>query len=294
VEEDKMILITGANGSVGKTVLQEAIGKEPKVRAMYRSKEEAAKAPAGCEPVLADFSDKQSLRSAMEGVTSVFLVCSPIPQLVELESNVVDVCKESGVKHVVLNSAMGAGDYGKSFPSWHRKVEDKLKASGMSYTSLRPNGFLQNIVAFNAPSIRAQGAFYAAMGDAKVSYLDVGDIAVVAVKALPGGAHSGKTYELNGPEAISNEELAKRISRASGRTVNFVDIPEAAQRDAMLGLGMPEWQVTALLELQQYYKQGGGAKTDGLLKSLLGREPVTLDQYLDANAREFRDQAASA
>jgi uncharacterized protein YbjT (DUF2867 family) len=289
-----MILITGASGSVGKTVLREAIGKEPKVRAMYRSKEEAAKAPAGCEPVLADFSDKQSLRGAMEGVTSVFLVCSPIPQLVELESNVVDVCKDSGVKHVVLNSAMGAGDCGKSFPSWHRKVEDKLKPSGMSYTILRPNGFLQNIVAFHAPSIRTQGGFYQAMGDAKVSYLDVGDIAAVAVKALQGGAHSGKIYELNGPEAISNEELAKRISKVSGRAVNFVDIPEAAQREAMLGLGMPEWQVTALLELQQYYKQGGGAKTDGLLKSLLGREPVTLDQYLNANAREFRDQAASA
>ena len=289
-----MILITGASGSVGKTVLQEAIGKEPKVRAMYRSKEEAAKASAGCEPVLADYSDKQSLRSAMDGVRSVFLVCSPIPQLVELESNVVDVCKESGVKHVVLNSAMGAGDCGKSFPSWHRKVEDKLKATRMSYTILRPNGFLQNIAAYNAPSIRTQGAFYAAMGDAKVSYLDVADIAVVAVKALQGGAHSGKTYELNGPEAISNEELAKRISKVSGRTVKFVDIPEAAQRDSMLGLGMPEWQVTALLELQQYYKQGGGAKTDGLLKSLLGREPVTLDQYLTANVREFRDQAASA
>src|ERR1700682_3920537 len=152
----KMILITGASGSVGKTVLREAIGKEPKVRAMYRSKGEAAKAPAGCEPVLADFSDKQSLRRAIECVTSIFLVCSPIPQLVELESNVVDVCKESGVKHVVLNSAMGAGDYGKSFPSWHRKVEDKLKASGMSYTILRPNGFLQNIGVFNWPSIWAQ------------------------------------------------------------------------------------------------------------------------------------------
>jgi uncharacterized protein YbjT (DUF2867 family) len=289
-----MILITGASGSVGKTVLREAIGKEPKLRATYRSKEEAAKAPAGCEPVLADYSDKPSLRGAIEGVTRVFLVCSPIPQLVELESNVVDVCKESGVKHVVLNSAMGAGDYGKSFPSWHRKVEDKLKASGMSYTILRPNGFLQNIVAFHAASIRTQGAFYQAMGDAKVSYLDVGDIAAVAVKALQGGAHAGKTYELNGPEAISNEEMAKRISKVGGRPVKFVDIPEAAQREAMLGLGMPDWQVTALLELQQYYKQGGGAKTDGLLKSLLGREPVTLDQYLNANAREFRDQAASA
>jgi len=178
--------------------------------------------------------------------------------------------------------------------SWHRKVEDKLKTTGISYTILRPNGFLQNIVAYNAPSIRAQGAFYAAMGDAKVSYLDVGDIAVVAVKALKGGVHAGKTYELNGPEAISNQELAKRISKVAGRTVNYVDIPESAQREAMLGLGTPEWQVTALLELQQYYKQGGGAKTDGLLQALVERDPVTLDQYLTANAREFRDQAASA
>ena len=289
-----MILITGASGSVGKAVLQEASRKGSKFRAMFRSKQEAAKAPAGCEPVLADYSDKQSLRTALDGATSIYVVCSPIPQLVELEGNVLGVCKESGVEHVVLNSALGAGDFPKSFPSWHRKVEDKLKATGMSYTILRPNGFLQNIVAFNAPSIRAQGAFYAAMGDAKVSYLDIGDIAVVAVKALQGGAHSGKTYELNGPEAISNHELAKRISRITGRAVNYVDIPETAQREAMLALGMPEWQVTALLELQQYYKQGGGAKTDGLLQSLIERPPVSLDQYLMVNAAEFRDQAASA
>ena len=289
-----MILITGASGSVGKAVLQEVNRGESKFRGMFRSKEEAAKAPSRCESVLADYSDRQSLRKAMDGVTSVFVVCSPIPQLVELESNVLDACKETGVKHVVLNSALGAGDYGKSFPSWHRKVEDKLKTTGMSYTILRPNGFLQNIVAYNAPSIRAQGAFYAAMGDAKVSYLDVGDIAVLAAKALKGGVQAGKTYELNGPEAISNQELAKRISKVAGRTVNYVDTPESAQREAMLGLGMPEWQVTALLELQQYYKQGGGAKTDGLLQALIERNPVTLDQYLTANAREFRDQAASA
>ncbi len=289
-----MILITGASGSVGKVVLQEAIQKASKVLAMYRSKEEAAKAPAGCEAVLADYADRQSLLKALNGVNSVYVVCSPIPQLVELESNMLDACREAGVKHVVLNSAMGAGDYGKSFPSWHRRVEDKLKGMGMTYTILRPNGFLQNIVVYNAPSIRAQGAFYAAMGEAKVSYLDVGDIAVVAVRALQAGVHTGKIYELNGPEAISNTELAKRISKVTGRAVNYVDIPEAAHREAMLGLGMPEWQVAALLELQQYYKQGGGAKTDGLLKALIEREPVALEQYLTANVGEFRDQAASA
>lgn len=289
-----MILITGASGSVGKAVLQEAIQKASKVLAMYRSKGEAAKAPAGCEAVLADYADRQSLLKALNGVNSVYLVCSPIPQLVELESNMLDACGEAGVKHVVLNSALGAGDYGKSFPSWHRKVEDKLKGMGMTYTILRPNGFLQNIVVYNAPSIRAEGAFYAAMGDAKVSYLDVGDIAVVAARALQAGVHTGKIYELNGPEAISNTDLAKRISKATGRAVKYVDIPEGAQREAMLGLGMPEWQVAALVELQQYYKQGGGAKTDGLLKALIEREPVTLEQYLTANAGEFRDQAAAS
>jgi len=292
--ERQMILITGASGNVGKAVLREVARKEARFRGMYRSQEEAARAPAGCEPVIADFSDKASLRKALDGVTAVYVVCSPIPQLVELESNVVDSCKESGVKHVVLNSALGAGDYGKSFPSWHRKVEDKLKSTGMSYTILRPNGFMQNIVAFYAPSIRAQGAFYQSMGDAKVSHIDVGDVAAVAVNSLYAGAHAGQIYELLGPEAVSNEELAKRISKVAGRTVKFVDIPESAQREAMLGMGMPEWQVTALLALQQYYKQDGGAKTDGLLKSLLGHDPATLDQYLQANAKEFRDQAASA
>src|SRR5260370_15847035 len=154
-----MILITGARGSVGKTVVEEAIRGESKDRAMYRPKEEAAKGPLGCAPLLADYSDKPSLRNALDGVTSVFVVCYPIPQLAEFESNMLDACKECGVKHVVLNSALGAGDYGKSFPSWHRKVEDKLKSTGLSYTILRPNGFLQNIVAYNAPSMRETDAF---------------------------------------------------------------------------------------------------------------------------------------
>ena len=70
--------------------------------------------------MLADYADTQSLRKALDGVDSVYVVCSPIPQLVELESRMLDACKQAGVKHVVLNSALGAGDYPKSFPSWHR------------------------------------------------------------------------------------------------------------------------------------------------------------------------------
>src|SRR5262249_18810606 len=168
-----MILITGASGSVGREVVREMLKTGKEFRAMFRSKEEAAKAQQGVKTVIADFSNTVSLHNALQGVDRVFLVCSPGQELVELEGNVVDASKKPGVKRIVLNSALGAGDYDRSFPSWHRKVEDKLKASGMEFVILRPNGFMQNTITYLAPSIRTQGAFYDAMGDAKTSLVDV-------------------------------------------------------------------------------------------------------------------------
>jgi uncharacterized protein YbjT (DUF2867 family) len=289
-----MILITGASGTVGRAVLTEVARTDHPHRAMYRSKKDAAKVPSGTETVIADFADKSSLTGALRGVDSVFLVCSPIPNLAQLEGNMIEVCQSAGIRRIVLNSALGAGDYPKSFPAWHRKVEDQLTATKLTHCILRPNSFLQNIVSYYAPSIRAQGAFYAAMGNARVSYLDVRDIAAVAAEALLGGEHDGKTYELNGPEAVTYTELADRITKQTGVVAKYVDIPLEAQRQAMLDQGMPEWQVTALLDLQAYYTGGRGGTTGGSLARLLGRQPITLDQFLAENAAEFRSQAASA
>jgi uncharacterized protein YbjT (DUF2867 family) len=289
-----MILVTGASGNVGKTVLQEVAKSGAKHRAMYRSAAEAAKAPAGTETVIADFAKPETLSAALKGVEIVYLVCSPIPELVQLESNMIDACVSAGVKHVVQNSALGAGDYDKSFPSWHRKVEEKLKSTRLSWTILRPNSFHQNVVAFFAPTIRTQGVFYNSMRDSKNSFLDVRDIAVVAARALAGGEHAGKIYELNGPEAIDYTKLARKISKVAGREVKYLDIPIDAQRKALLEQGMPEWLVAALLDLQQFYLSGEGGETDGLLRRLLGRAPITMDEFLKENAAEFRPQAAQA
>jgi uncharacterized protein YbjT (DUF2867 family) len=290
-----MILITGASGNAGGAVLREVLKSGSGVRAMYRSKEEAAKAAKGATAVIADFADKQSLRGALESVDAVYLVCSPVRELVELESNMIDACREAGVKHVVLNSALGAGDFPKSFPSWHRKVEDKLKASGMNYTMLRPNGFMQNLIAYFAPSIRAQGAFYQSTGDAKVSHIDLRDIAAAAAAILRSPSqHAGKIYELNGPEALSYAEVAEKISKATGRKVQYVEIPPDAQRKALLDMGMPDFLVTALLELQEYYASGKASKVDGTLESLIHRAPIKMDAFLTEDADQFREQAAKA
>src|SRR5258705_11933504 len=100
------------------------------------------------------------------------------------------------------------------------------------------------------------------MRNARVSILDVRDIAVVAAKALSGGDHSGKTYELNGPEALTYAELAEKIAKHAGRAVQYVDIPVEAQRKAMLDQAMPAWQGEALLDFQEDYTSGKGGKID--------------------------------
>jgi len=289
-----MILVTGASGTVGKAVLNEVARGGAQHKAMYRSGKEAAKAPAGTQSVIADFARKDTLAAALGDVDTVYLVCSPIPDLVQLESNMIDACVAAGVKHIVLNSALGAGDYAKSFPSWHRKVEDKLKSTAISFTILRPNSFHQNVVTYFAPSIRAQGVFYSSMGAARTSYLDVRDIAAVAAKALAGGEHRGKIYELNGPEALTYTELAEKISKHAARRVQYVDIPVEAQRKAMLDQGLAAWQVAALLDLQSYYTSGQGGDIDQLLPTLLGRSPIAMDRFLMEFAGEFSSQAASA
>ena len=290
-----MNLITGASGSAGGAVLQATLAAGVPVRAMYRSREDAAKAPAGVETAIADFAAPASLQGALQGIDAVFLVCGPVPQLVQLEGNMIDACKQAGVRHVVLNSAFGAGDFPKSFPSWHFAVEQKLRDSGLAHTILRPNGFLQNIVTYLAASIRTQSAFYSSIGDAQISLIDVRDVGAAAAKILSAPqSHVGKTYELHGSEAISNYAIAERISRIVGRKVSYVDISEDAMRKAMLDFGMPEFFVNAEIELEEYYRSGRCAAIDGLVARLLGRPERTLDAYLHENVSAFQSQAATA
>jgi uncharacterized protein YbjT (DUF2867 family) len=298
-----MILVTGASGTVGGQVLAALLARGAKVRAMYRAQEDAGRAPAGVSTAIADFGDVAALRGALDGVQSVYLVCSPVRELVQLESNMIDACVAAGVGHVVLNSALGAENYDKSFPAWHRKVEDKLKAKKIPFTILRPNSFMQNVLMYFAPTIRTQNAFYSSVGDSRTSFIDVRDIAAAIANIFVASGvhddenvdrHKGKTYELNGPEALTYAEVAEKISRAARRTIRYVDIPEDAQRQSLLGLGMPSWQVEALLELQQYYRLGvGGGDGDGVLRGLLRSAPRTMDEFLAQNKDALGEASAA-
>lgn len=288
-----MILVTGASGNVGGTVLQKVLESGHAVAAMYRSPNDARDVPAGAKSVIADFADKDSLRRALKGIDSMFLVCSPIPQLVELESNAIGVAKETGVRNIVVNSSAGAGRWEKSFPKWHAEVEQVLESSGLGYSIVRPNSFMQNIPAFFAGTIQSQDAFYSSMGNSRVSLVDVQDIADVAA-ALLSRKPENKIYELNGPEALTYYEVAERISRICGRKIQYVDIPMSEQRKAMLSSGMPEWQADALLGLQEFYLQGHGGELTDDIQRVTGHAPRNLDQFLAANVSAFSRRVATA
>ena len=284
-----MILVTGASGNVGGEVLRQLVAAKQPVRAMYRSQAEAAKAPKGVATAVADFADPASLERALEGIEKVYLVCAPVPELVKLETNAIEASKKKKIRHLVLNSAMGAGTFDASFPRWHRQVEQTLEKSGLAYSIVRPNSFMQNIVNFYAPTIRSEGRFYAAMKSARNSFIDVRDIAAVIVKLLTTPGHEGKAYELNGPEAVSYSELAARISKIAGRPVQYVDLPPEELGKSMLSTGMPQWMVDALLELQRFYTEGRGGEVDDVVKKMIGREPIHLDQFLRENVEAFRE-----
>jgi uncharacterized protein YbjT (DUF2867 family) len=149
-----MIFITGASGNVGREVLKQISQAGHKVRAAYQSSQKAAEAPAGVETAIVDFKQPDTLRAALNGIDRVFLVGPVAPNLVELESRATEEIKRAGVLRLVKLSAMGTS--AATFPRQHAESEDRIKASGVACTFLRPNGFMQNMVIYNGATVRGQ------------------------------------------------------------------------------------------------------------------------------------------
>ena len=286
-----MILVTGASGTVGSEVVKQLSAAGAKFRVMFRSKED--KAPAGAEVAIADFSDPATLRSAMRGVERVFLLCAPVPNLAELEGNAIDAAQAAGVKHIVALSVIGAAEAAHTFARPHHEVEEKLRRSGVQWTLLRCNGFMQNFLQF-AGTIKSQNAFYSAGENSKASWVDVRDIAAVAAKTLTSAGHEGKGYEITGPEALSYGEIARKLSAAVGREVKYIAITPQQQRDAMLKAGVPQYAADAILDLQRFYDAGEAARVSGDVERVTGRRATGFDQFARDFAAAFKPEVAAA
>lgn len=139
-----------------------------------------------------------------------------------------------------------------------------------------------------AGSIKAKGAIYQPAADAKISHIDVRDIANVAARALTTSGHEGKSYELSGPQALSYSDAANALSRVLGKEVAYVALTDDAARAGMIGAGMPDFYADALLDLFRVYRTGAAAQVTLDVKSITGREPIAFEQFVRDHAERFR------
>lgn len=285
-----MILITGATGRIGGATLHYLSRGGMALRALIRSPDKAASIVApGVETVIGDFAAPHSLDAALEGVDTALLVSALDPRQVELQGNFIEAAKRAGRVHIVKISGLETAlDSAVRSGRWHAQIEQHLEDSGLPFTHLRPLFFMQNILRF-APMIRATGEFVGALQQGRVAMIDVRDIAAVAGTTLTTPGHAGKAYVLTGPEALSYQEVAERMSTSLGRKVIYKDIPLEAMRERLRASGMPEWHVEVQADFSSALSAGQAATVTDVVAAVTGRQPRRFEQFFREHMGLFTD-----
>jgi uncharacterized protein YbjT (DUF2867 family) len=285
-----MILVIGATGNVGSELVKKLSKAGLKTRAAVHniSKMDKMKLP-NVEVVDLDYEKPDSILKAMQGVEKIFIVTHLTDKMVEYTERVIDAAKKSGIRHIVRSSAMGVdAEPGITLGKWHRECDDLLAKSKIPYTILRPNAFMQNFINFNAQTIKSENAFYMPAGKGKISYIDVRDLAEVALKVLTENGHLGKRYNLTGPKTYDHYQIAEILSKVLGRKISYVDIPSESAKQNMQQMHLPEWYINCMLELNASWKTDYGSVVDPDIEILLERAPISFEQFAKDYADAFR------
>ena len=287
------ILITGATGTNGNFLVESLAAQEAELQVMTRSRESAEEFVArGIKTFIGDFDLPETLPPALEGVDKVFLLSAADPRQVEMQGNMIQAAQAAGVRHLVKLSASCAGpDLPTPIKRWHFETEQQIINSGIPYTFLRPNCFMQNTLKW-ARTIKNEGLFYMPIEDAVVSQNDARDIAAVAAAVLTSDGHEGQTYEITGPRALTFEEVAQDLSAALNKEVRYVRVSYEESRQRMIDSGMEEWLANAVTQTYRFMSDGGAALVTDVVARVTGNDPIPFSQFAKDHAGVF--SAASA
>lgn len=283
------ILVTGATGNVGSEVVKQLSAKGVNVRACCHtlSKADKIRGP-GVEIVEVDYDKPETVEAAFKGVKKLFLLTPVVAKMVEITAQLMEDAKKSGVKHIVKlsNLDLVTDEEAKIPPlGWHRQADKIIEESGIPFTFLRPLGFMQNFFMYKQ-TIEAQNAIYTSTGDGKVNFVDARDIAAVAVEALIGDGHEGKSYPITGPEAISYNQAAEILSEVLGRKITHVSISEEDVRKGVAG--WPDWMINGYILSDRIAREGRASIVSPIVKEVTGKNPRSFEQFARDYAEAFK------
>jgi NAD(P)H dehydrogenase (quinone) len=269
------IAITGATGQLGRLVVDKLKGKvlAREIVALARSPAKASDLEIAVRK--AGYSKPETLERALNGIDTLLISSSEIGRRAAQHRNVINAAKKAGVQRIVYTSVLHADTSVLSLADEHRATEADLKSSGIPFTILRNGWYTENYTA-SIPGAIAGGAFLGSAGNGKIASAMRADFAEGAVAILTSAGHNGDTCELAGDDAYTLGDLAAEISRQSGKTVPYQNLPEADYAAALVGFGLPEVLAHAFAGYDVAASKGALFDNGRQLSKLIGRPPTPL------------------
>jgi uncharacterized protein YbjT (DUF2867 family) len=282
-----MILITTGAGKVGQHVITQLAQRKIPARAGFHSQAKAsAVREPGIEGVVLDFESPESRAAAFKGIDTLFLVTPGTPFQGGQEEKLLAEAKKVGVKRIVKLSGKISERHTAGFSVWNSEAERRIKASGIPYTILRANFFMQNL--FTCAEPIKQGGFTMGPATQSPALVDTRDIAAMVVAALTEEGHTGKTYDVNGPELLDGHAQAAVFSKVLGRPVKYQDVTVDQFVKYLQSVGMPDWMVEAFRVVAESDNTDRSEQSSADIERVLHRKPGTLEQFIKDHRATFQ------
>ncbi|HEU0184733.1 MAG TPA: NAD(P)H-binding protein [Blastocatellia bacterium] len=274
-----MILVTGATGNVGGELVRQLAAANQQARALVRTR---AALPPGVETVIGDLNQPESLSAALIGVRSVFLLGG----YQDIRGTLAEI-RRAGAERVVLLSSRSVvgGNPSNAIVDMWMTSEEAVRSSGVSWTILRPSGFMSNALRW-APQIRAGDVVRAPFADAPIAAIDPYDIAAVAAAALTHVGRSSSSYILTGPEPLLPADQVRILAAELGRDLRFQRQADDEAREEM----SKSFGVSFVDAFFRFFAEGEFDDSQVLptVHEIAGRRPRSFEQWAKAHADSFR------
>jgi uncharacterized protein YbjT (DUF2867 family) len=283
METTMPILITGASGKTGRRAITAIAKMGGRGRAFLRRPEVAddlTKAGAA-EIAIGDLTDRDSLRRALTGAGQVLHICPPMhPQEDTIAATMIELAREQGVARFVLYSVLHP--LLEDVPHHRRKLkaERHLINSGLTYTILQPSRYMQHLLPIWNSVLKSGVHSMPFDTTARFSVVDLADLAEATALVLTQPGHEGATYQLAGPQALSQDDMAQTLSRLLGRPIAAVAKQLDEFRREATAAGLPAERIETMFLMNAHYSAHGLVGNPNVLRWLLCREPASFADFV--------------